>query len=189
MKTNKDKVVKVLKTYFMAATNINIDDFWDIIASEILAQLYPAGEEQLEPEGERKIKSGNNYALCDHPNYDFGKCVIERSKGCRRCKFYNTMEEPPPQQPSEGEIDRILKGIDMEVCESDDGWWETSVGSEYGAQKLREIKQLLNCTQSDAQQRYQKSRELIYANYPELKGGWMDGILYDAAGLKGGCEG
>lgn len=33
----------------------------------------------------------------------------------------------------------ILKGIDQTETESDDGWWETSTGAEFGASKLAEV--------------------------------------------------
>lgn len=39
-------------------------------------------------------------------------------------------------------IDEILKGIDETECDSEDGWWETSVGAGFGAKKLEEIKTL-----------------------------------------------
>ena len=40
------------------------------------------------------------------------------------------------------DIAKILHGIDMDECENDDGWWETSTGAEYGASVLAEIKAL-----------------------------------------------
>jgi len=36
-------------------------------------------------------------------------------------------------------IEEILKGIDQTEFESDDGWWETSVGAEFGRNKKEEI--------------------------------------------------
>ena len=39
------------------------------------------------------------------------------------------------------EIRRVLNGIDK--TEMDGGWWETSKGAEFGAQKLKEIRALL----------------------------------------------
>jgi hypothetical protein len=39
-------------------------------------------------------------------------------------------------------VEEILKGIDKD-CESDDGWWETSTGAEFGAKKLAEIKSFI----------------------------------------------
>ena len=36
----------------------------------------------------------------------------------------------------------ILNGINQTETESDDGWWETSTGAEFGAKKLAEIKSL-----------------------------------------------
>ena len=39
----------------------------------------------------------------------------------------------------------IVKGIDHEECDdpSDGGWWETSEGAEFGAQKLAELEALV----------------------------------------------
>lgn len=41
------------------------------------------------------------------------------------------------------EARRILYGIDVEEYVSDDGWWETSFGAKFGAQKLAEIEALI----------------------------------------------
>ena len=41
------------------------------------------------------------------------------------------------------EVERILRGIDKTGTEYVDGWWETSKGAEFGAQKLREIRELI----------------------------------------------
>ena len=41
----------------------------------------------------------------------------------------------------------ILKGIDKDVCQDKDGWWETSTGAEFGVKKLKEIEYLVkNCS-------------------------------------------
>ena len=40
-------------------------------------------------------------------------------------------------------INEILKGIDKDQCSSDDGWWETSSGAEFGAKKLKEVQELV----------------------------------------------
>jgi len=37
------------------------------------------------------------------------------------------------------EIREILKGIDQMQTESNDGWWETSTGAEFGKSKLNEL--------------------------------------------------
>lgn len=34
---------------------------------------------------------------------------------------------------------RILSGINMTEIESDNGWWETSTGTEFGSDKLLEL--------------------------------------------------
>lgn len=36
-------------------------------------------------------------------------------------------------------IKEILKGIDKDGCETNDGWWETPTGAEFGSKKLKEI--------------------------------------------------
>ena len=44
-------------------------------------------------------------------------------------------------------IREILKGIDKDISQDNDGWWETSTGSEFGAKKLKEIESLVkNCS-------------------------------------------
>jgi len=37
------------------------------------------------------------------------------------------------------QLRRILSGIDKTETDSDDGWWETSTGAEFGARKLQEV--------------------------------------------------
>jgi len=32
-------------------------------------------------------------------------------------------------------VDKVLRGIDLTEIESEDGWWETSTGAEFGKQK------------------------------------------------------
>jgi hypothetical protein len=39
-------------------------------------------------------------------------------------------------------VEEILSGIDATEIERDDGWWETSSGAEFGAEKLRQIRTL-----------------------------------------------
>ena len=36
-------------------------------------------------------------------------------------------------------VKEILKGIDEVQSESEDGWWETSVGAEFGFNKLEDL--------------------------------------------------
>ena len=52
------------------------------------------------------------------------------------------------------EIIKILKGIDKDEIDSDDGWWETSTGVEFGAKKLQEILELVD---HSAQERYDEA--------------------------------
>ena len=37
------------------------------------------------------------------------------------------------------EILKILEGIDKTEAESDNGWWETSIGAQFGDEKLNDI--------------------------------------------------
>jgi len=39
----------------------------------------------------------------------------------------------------EGIVEKVLKGIDLEEIESEDGWWETSIGAEFGKRKKEEL--------------------------------------------------
>lgn len=45
-------------------------------------------------------------------------------------------------------IKEILYGIDLTEIESDKGWWETSTGASFGAQKLYDIISLILIDQS-----------------------------------------
>ena len=40
-------------------------------------------------------------------------------------------------------IKELLKGIDQTENESDDGWWETSTGAEFGRDKLNMLIELV----------------------------------------------
>jgi hypothetical protein len=42
------------------------------------------------------------------------------------------------------ELSSILKGIDKTETESDEGWWETSSGAEFGKNKLKEVLNLID---------------------------------------------
>jgi hypothetical protein len=39
----------------------------------------------------------------------------------------------------EDHIREILRGIDQTETESENGWWETSTGAQYGQNKLNEL--------------------------------------------------
>ena len=54
-----------------------------------------------------------------------------------------TVTPPMQAEPLEQALDRLFKGIDQEETYSDDGWWETSGGAEFGAAKYLELKKLL----------------------------------------------
>lgn len=41
------------------------------------------------------------------------------------------------------ELHEIVHGIDQDQVGADDGWWETSVGAEFGATKLASIEDLI----------------------------------------------
>ena len=45
----------------------------------------------------------------------------------------------------EGIVEKVLKGIDLEEIESEDGWWETSIGAEFGKRKKEELLKALRC--------------------------------------------
>ena len=53
-------------------------------------------------------------------------------------------------------IKDILKGIDQTEIESSDGWWETSTGAKFGAEKLKQILELLAQTQEPPQRTEQE---------------------------------
>jgi len=36
-------------------------------------------------------------------------------------------------------VKEILKGIDEDQCETEEGWWETSEGVEFGFNKLEDV--------------------------------------------------
>lgn len=40
-------------------------------------------------------------------------------------------------------IDELLNGIDQDETENKNGWWETSVGAEFGAKKKAELKAVI----------------------------------------------
>lgn len=40
-------------------------------------------------------------------------------------------------------VREILNGIDLTETDDPDGWWETSVGADFGAEKLRQIEAAL----------------------------------------------
>jgi hypothetical protein len=41
------------------------------------------------------------------------------------------------------DIKELLKGIDETENESDDGWWETSTGADFGEDKLNKLIELI----------------------------------------------
>ena len=48
-----------------------------------------------------------------------------------------------PETPLE-RLRRIVRGIDKTETESDEGWWETSTGAEFGADVLDELEKLVD---------------------------------------------
>lgn len=42
------------------------------------------------------------------------------------------------------EVEQILAGIDKTESESADGWWETSAGSAFGAERLKLVMAAIN---------------------------------------------
>ncbi len=41
------------------------------------------------------------------------------------------------------EVREVLKGVDEKGCSSSDGWWETSAGAAFGAERLAALEALL----------------------------------------------
>jgi hypothetical protein len=37
------------------------------------------------------------------------------------------------------QVKELLKGIDQQEIDSENGWWETSTGAAFGAEKLRSL--------------------------------------------------
>ena len=64
-------------------------------------------------------------------------CRVEPTQ--RLPDFVPLYTRPQPQ----ADIDAILIGIDKEETEHPDGWWQTSTGAKFGADKLRELKAAL----------------------------------------------
>jgi len=48
-------------------------------------------------------------------------------------------------------LKQILKGIDEQQIHSNDGWWETSTGADFGAKKINEIEQFFKEVTSQRQ--------------------------------------
>lgn len=53
------------------------------------------------------------------------------------------MNNPPDIPAILAEVDRILSGIEFTESEDDNGYWETSLGAEFGAGKLSELKEMI----------------------------------------------
>ncbi len=43
----------------------------------------------------------------------------------------------------EKKLNYILKGIDKDVSQDEKAWWDTPYGAEFGAAKLREVKEFI----------------------------------------------
>ena len=54
------------------------------------------------------------------------------------------MEQKASKEELKSEIRRILSGIDQTEADGPSGWWETSAGAEFGAQKLAELESLID---------------------------------------------
>lgn len=53
------------------------------------------------------------------------------------------MKSQLPEPSTADAVKTVLKGIDQTETESPEGWWETSVGAEFGAKKLQQVIGLL----------------------------------------------
>lgn len=62
----------------------------------------------------------------------------ERGYETRQVYLIVEAKESKPNEIAD-KIKEILKGIDKDEWEDNDGWWETSAGAEFGAKKLKEI--------------------------------------------------
>ena|SRR3990167_5021255 len=56
-------------------------------------------------------------------------------------------------------LDKILIGIDKHEIEDKSGWWETSIGADFGAKKKEEIKQFI--VEILAAEREKRNKEII----------------------------
>ena len=72
----------------------------------------------------------------------FDQCCEERPIQDWIRKMKSQLPEQPKQNTVEA-VKAILKGIDQTEIESQDGWWETSAGAEFGAKKLKYVVGLL----------------------------------------------
>jgi len=64
------------------------------------------------------------------------------------------------------QFDLILDGIDQDQMESDDGWWETMVGAEFGENKKKElmkyIERLIGEAIEEALEKRTSARRTVY---------------------------
>lgn len=63
-------------------------------------------------------------------------------------------------------IKTILKGIDEDECNSQDGWWETSEGASFGKTKLAEVVAMLEALEQPSWQGL--SDDELYRIYGEV---------------------
>lgn len=82
-----------------------------------------------------------------------------------------------PMDKVQEQIAEILAGIDKTECESDNGWWETSTGAEFGIRKLVEIKQFLEAMQARIELLEKEKEALIEVLH-------QNGISVDLTALK-----
>lgn len=51
--------------------------------------------------------------------------------------------DPDAQRKALDQLRVIVRGIDADECDDEEGWWETSTGAKFGAQKLAELEALV----------------------------------------------
>ena len=137
---NKQFIRHVYEEYIKSERNIAIRNLF----KELLNEYKEDTEEEF---GENSFTEGNGF-LVRLDAILTGKEPCDRETGCGgiSCKSCDDVNH----KSIEEEIDEILNGIDKEEVEDKDGWWETSTGAEFGAKKLKEIKELFSRSMGDS---------------------------------------
>ena len=69
----------------------------------------------------------------------FDQCREERPIQDWIRKMKSQLPEKSTKEPLISALKEVLKGIDQTECDSEDGWWETSCGADFGAKKLQHV--------------------------------------------------
>jgi len=71
----------------------------------------------------------------------------------------------------EDKINQILEGIDTDQLDEEvEGWWETSTGAKFGANKLKELQE---CVAKEVKDIAIEFAEFIRFNATEIPDGWQ----------------